>query len=642
MAGLNANAAQSDPASTAPLAIATQSLPPASNGVSYTVVLAATGGTGTISWRLTAGQLPAGMALSASGALGGTPAVDGTFPLTIQASDTATPPRTATARLALVSSGPELDQYGGLAGISVGAGTGFFAVKKVGSRWVFVDPLGHPFWQLGVFDVNWDTETTAAWTHTLNKYGNSEYTWGLQAVRRLQTWGFNSTAEYSSAYVVPVNQWLSYETTDPMPWVDILRPEYYSLIDYDRDAPGPVKDLVAGLDREYTNYRGDTLPDVYDPNFAAWTNGYLAANTSAAEAKSPWLIGTAMGDLDNLWGFGVGPDLPSANGFSSNIGWIALCTNFAQSSNPSPGNSGTPETYANTEVYTKHALMNWLETKYGTIAALNAAWDSSYTTFGDAGGYGTGSGLLDEDGRDPWVGNDDVSMSTASAGVKADLNTFLGMYADQYFSVVNAALRKYRPNQLIFGPATMNGWNGVSRAQILQAAAQYCDVVQASMYDQQVYDLTLKAAGDHPFVTWTGMYANPDSDMSHDPAHRSPGESYATQADRGAAYTSQVEGDFAYTGSSAAGGLAGSQNVVGSKYWAWEDSSGEKRNWGLITLLDNPYDGVADTIAKGRDAWGYPTGGETSNYGNFIGSVTQANHAVIRSLFAALGGQPQH
>ncbi|MGH9473563.1 MAG: hypothetical protein ACRD1M_12570, partial [Terriglobales bacterium] len=117
-----------------------------------------------------------------------------------------------SAKPAPTGAAPDLDAYGGLSAVTVAAGTGFFRVQKVGERWTFVDPLGHPYWMLGVFAVDLNTDTAAGATYTLGKYG-SRAAWGLQAVRRLRAWGFNATAEYSSAYVVPVNSDGSYETS---------------------------------------------------------------------------------------------------------------------------------------------------------------------------------------------------------------------------------------------------------------------------------------------------------------------------------------------------------------------------------------------------------------------------------------------
>ncbi len=545
-------------------------------------------------------------------------------------SSTTTSSSTSTISSTSTTLGSGFDSYGGLVNITPAGvtATGFFQVKKIGSRWVFIDPDGHPYWMIGVYDVDLNTDTSAGQTYVLNKYG-SRASWGLQAVRRLKSWGFTSTGEYASAYVVPVDKDGSYETSDPMPWVDMFNPAYYSLIDYGNYAPQPVKNLVNGMDSEYKNYDSDRLPDVFDPNFQTYADAFAKASTSAAEADSPWLVGTAMGDLDDLWGFGSGPDVPTTR-YSSNLGWFVLCTDFQQLSN-----SALKKTYSDPKVYSKYALASWLQSKYGTIAALNAAWGSNYTTFGDSGGYGTGTGLLDEDGRHAWVGNDDVSMSTATPQVRADLNAFLGVFAQKYFSIVAAAIRAARPHQLVFGPCTLNNWNGVSRQPILAAAAKYADVIQASMGSQQVYDLSLKYAGDKPFVTETGFPANPDSDLSSYANPYIPDAS-SSQSTRGQAYAAQLLQEFQFTGSSAAGSLQGSQNVVGSKWWAWEDNWGEKTNWGLVTFLDNAYDGKQDVIAAGIDPWGYPTGGEAANHGDFIDSARQANFNLLNDLASSV------
>src|ERR1019366_6054717 len=74
-------------------------------GVSYTSPLAATGGVPPYSWSRTTGSLPAGLTLSGTGVIAGTPIASGSFPITVQATDTQM--NTASAGLTLtINSGP--------------------------------------------------------------------------------------------------------------------------------------------------------------------------------------------------------------------------------------------------------------------------------------------------------------------------------------------------------------------------------------------------------------------------------------------------------------------------------------------------------------------------------------------------------
>lgn len=74
---------------TPPLQVTTSSLPDGRQGVRYSSSLAATGGVPPYSWSLTAGPLPAGLTLSGTGVISGTPTgSSGTFPITVQVTDT--------------------------------------------------------------------------------------------------------------------------------------------------------------------------------------------------------------------------------------------------------------------------------------------------------------------------------------------------------------------------------------------------------------------------------------------------------------------------------------------------------------------------------------------------------------------------
>jgi hypothetical protein len=73
------------------LAITPTSLPNGTINTPYTQQLTATGGTGAISWAVSAGALPTGLTLGpTSGAISGTPTVSGTFNFTVTATDSIT------------------------------------------------------------------------------------------------------------------------------------------------------------------------------------------------------------------------------------------------------------------------------------------------------------------------------------------------------------------------------------------------------------------------------------------------------------------------------------------------------------------------------------------------------------------------
>jgi|HubBroStandDraft_1064217.scaffolds.fasta_scaffold01291_11 hypothetical protein len=84
-----------------PLTITTSGLANGTVGVSYFQTLTGTGGMPPYTWSLTTGSLPTGLTLGASGAqagiISGTPSKAGTFPFTVQLSDSAAPtPNTTT------------------------------------------------------------------------------------------------------------------------------------------------------------------------------------------------------------------------------------------------------------------------------------------------------------------------------------------------------------------------------------------------------------------------------------------------------------------------------------------------------------------------------------------------------------------
>jgi hypothetical protein len=181
----------------------------------------------------------------------------------------------------------------------------------------------------------------------------------------------------------------------------------------------------------------------------------------------------------------------------------------------------------------------------------------------------------------------------------------------------------------------LGSWGTPPPRQVLIEAAKYIDLpIMATTPPwvclfctdgQSRIDFTAKYLGDRPWINWIGFYASPDSAESG-PSNGAP--AFLTQAQRGAAYQTMVK-MMVDTNTTA----YGSHPVVGFDWWDLYDENGERANWGLLTPLDNPYDGKAATIAGcGKDQWGRLTGGEKSNYGNFIGAVGKANRELYSSL----------
>src|SRR5882724_414144 len=504
----------------------------------------------------------------------------------------------------------ELDSYGGYVDMPApGGATGYFRVAKWDSRWLFVTPEGHALWMLGVFNVNPGRDYTV-------KYRDIA-TWGQQTVKRLKAWGFNTLAESPSTYILPQR------TTDKLPYIFSIGvglrgfgPNSY--------AP-PFKDLVEALDPSvYTGYPGITI-DPFDPNFDAYLVGWGSATLSDAfwreVVTSPWSIGIAADETDELFGFGPGPEVLAPNGIvHPHLGWVAAAASPQRTSSSKHG-----ATYADPKVYAKYALRDFLRAKYGTVSALNAAWGSNYTSWESSGGWGVGTGVLDENGRHTaWLGDTKGLLTGVAPTVVTDLDAFLYTFAKQYFAVTTSRIKQVAPNQLVFGPASLNGHFGLTRKPVLQAAGQYVDVLQTGM-NAQLLEKTAQYAGDRPIVTWEGVVANPDSALYASP---NPPESWAitTQEARGQYYAERA--NFLLTATTA----AGIQPIAGLKFWEWADNSREQLNWGLVSFRENAYDGSEAASTSGTDAWGYPTGSEAFDYGNFLGLVSEANAQIFGSL----------
>ena len=604
-------------------------------GGDYQVRFAAWGGVKPYAWR-SSDPLPRGLKLHADGTLSGKPAQGGDLAFTVQVSDLR---QSANRSFSLHISPAQFDAFGGVSTLPSPRGaTGRWRTEKIGKRWVLVTPAGNAFWVIGNWGVTGDAHADERGGNydqrTLAKYGSLPAV-HLQANRRLKSWGFNLIGPWSYRMSLPTDEEPEWGGTQPVKFPFTLR-------GLNTSKPGReyglFKNLYARLDKDVarTIYYTANFPDVFDPAWVSNTRRqYATDNNLVSLSKSPYFVGSFSDDTDDLRGFGPGPEFATDPPGKTHVhlGYIALVTAPSQETNPYSSPSG--QRYTDTKVYTKYALRDFLKVRYGSIAALNAAWHSSYTTFDSDGGWPNGNGLLDESGRTThkWLGTADPELPAdagADPNLVKDLDEFLYRMARQLLSVQRDAFRLAVPNGLFFGPTNIGGWWAPARAPIYRAAGEILDVVSvATDCSQAQLDFITRAAGDVPLIIWEGMVANPDSGRwRHTDSDVASASWYVkTQAARGQRYQHRL--DSLFSGVSSA---TGSSPYVGIMWWWWLDMINEEKNWGLVSQMDNAYDGIEAGIAPGIDAWGYPTGGEEKNYGDFIGPARTINFSVLERL----------
>ena len=212
----------------------------------------------------------------------------------------------------------------------------------------------------------------------------------------------------------------------------------------------------------------------------------------------------------------------------------------------------------------KQGLINWLEEKYGDIAALNAAWETSFSSYDDL--------------RQPIE-----KASLFSAKAEEDLRAFSAELIRAYTAIPSAACREVDPNHMILGmrwawisdPVLASGW------ECFDVFSINCYAVDPTKSIERVRELGV----DLPVMIGEFHFGALDSGLTATGL-----EAVATQTDRGRAYRYYTEHAAAHPMS------------VGCHYFQCYDQfvlgrfDGENYNIGLFDICLQPYHDMAAAV----------------------------------------------
>ena len=323
--------------------------------------------------------------------------------------------------IAVLASSPvyaqTLDRFGGRKDIPCTANAKKWHTEKIGDRWWICTPESHGLFLQDVEYINL-TDGTAQ-NVVAKKYGNIA-NWSEATLQRMKDWGFNAIGDYAYNAVWPLSndQGLPADSKGghshsvKLPFFASTRPAFYSMKNpvmhlwSGKDArllDDPVKNILNGRSPYYNAYvPSGGIGDYYDEKMRTWLLEHISKEwTSGYIKNSPnneYMLAVLGDDGDEMFGMACGPDFPTTppGHNNSDLALLIISESPVQTANANFGH-----VYKDTQVHSKVGLRDLLTAKYGTIAALNSAWGSNYTTFGSSGtpvhgefiGTGNGSSL---------------------------------------------------------------------------------------------------------------------------------------------------------------------------------------------------------------------------------------------------------
>lgn len=400
-------------------------------------------------------------------------------------------------------------------------------------RWWLVAPSGRLFFSLGVDVIGYEETTGVAGRESLftwlpglgdpllqfsvpganraaNFYGMNLYrkygaNWinkaRLRALDRLESWGFNTIGNWSGSDLFGAG-----------------RVPYTVPVGY--DSSGLAKFSSAG----------QTMVDVFDPSFASRMAVGISGGV-AAWKNDPWCLG-----------YFVENELPWAGWGNALSDQYALPLGVLAFTNALPA---------------KAEFARLLEARYSSLSELNAAWNTTLTSWDDFSSHAVPLPLQ------------------LTPSCVADLGAFLTSFAQRYFSTVSTNIKRSAPNQLYLGCRFAS-----KPIEAVRVAAEYCDVVSFNIYSRSLDPATWEFTSslNKPCIIGEFHFGALDRGMFH------PGLVQALdQADRGQAYQEYLRSVLSLPA------------FVGCHWFQYSDEpltgrfDGENYNIGMVSCTDTPY-----------------------------------------------------
>ena len=328
---------------------------------------------------------------------------------------------------------------------------GYFRTEKIGNRWWIITPAGHGFISLGISVLNPNGVDGADRDgHTYEYYAELKYgafptntpAWANATLDKMRALGFNTIGTFSHKIqgLEPTNGVIT-----RLPWVSTLRV-----------TNSVMNDLLVGNVME--GLASGKFPDMYHPGFEAAVIAETNTVLTTPMITDPYILFHFIDQADELRG--IGEDHTS-------LCWAAWV-----------GKPTLAVTGGTAPNHVKQRLRSDMETKYGTIAALNAAWGTSYTSWDSAGGYPNGTGFVDQ-GPTTAVGATYAQLDLeATPAMVGDCDTFVQDLWTYYATFTTTTVRSRDPNHLISTPNDVSNHEAVkgfdAKFDLLWCEHLYC------------------------------------------------------------------------------------------------------------------------------------------------------------------------